>query len=888
MVTIAREEVSEKGSTLKAGRGFSVDFSREEIEGSIPRRFRKVYPIFSEKLALKSWEMALTYDEFNRKTNQIARLILDLGETLILPVGFLFGNGAYPVLSIFGILKAGGFYLPLDPSFPQERLEYTLEDSGAKILITNLENLPLARKIARKRLKILTLDQIPSEVPEEDLEVDVNPDAPVCLHYTSGSTGRPKGVLQIHRNVLHSAWVSVGQNRSTPEDRVALLHSPGFAASLLPIFGTLLTGGTLLPFDLKHGLANLADWLREEKVTVFMGVPTLFRHLAQSLTGTEEFPDLRLITVGGEAVLKSDVELYKKYFSKHATMRHGIGGTEMGSFRYFMIDKDTEIPENIVPVGYPVPDKEVLILDDDGQPLPPNEVGEIVVKSRYLSGGYWRRPELTAARFKDVAEEEGVRMYWTGDLGRMTEDGCLYHLGRKDFQVKIRGFRVELGEIESVLMQHPGISEAAVMVNELPGFEKRLIGYVVRDKSHLAPSTEELRIYLKKHLPDYMVPSVFITLEAMPQTATGKIDRLKLPRLEEVLNLEKDYVPPRDEYERRLIQIWEELFEMTPIGIRNDFFQLGGHSLLAATLVTKIEETFSKRIDLARLTEAPTIEKLALVLRSVSEMERRPVLVPIRESGEKPPLFCVHGVGGHILPFLLLAQYLGEDIPVYGLQSKGIQDRSEADTTIEGMAAAYLEEIRSVQPAGPYFLAGFSFGGFVAYEMARQLMARGESVGLVAILDTHAGAAPHFMKSLNRLQKISYRTKSFLEKTRFQIKNLRQKSPGEIVAYLRHREAAPDVREAIMGDVNDEEVPEYMMAIIQANAQALHNYRPGRFPGKIALFRSIDHGKGVYYGWGELASDGVEVFDVPGNHRGILQEPNVRFLAEKLRACLSI
>jgi thioesterase domain-containing protein/acyl carrier protein len=396
---------------------------------------------------------------------------------------------------------------------------------------------------------------------------------------------------------------------------------------------------------------------------------------------------------------------------------------------------------------------------------------------------------------------------------------------------------------------------------------------------------EEMRIYLKKHLPDYMVPSVFITLNAMPQTATGKIDRLKLPKLEEVLNLEKDYVPPRDDYERRLIQIWEELFEMAPIGIKNDFFQLGGHSLLAADLVTKIEETFGKRIDLARLTEAPTIEKLAVVLKSVSEVESRPVLVPIRESGKKPPLFCVHGVGGHILPFLLLAQYLGEDIPVYGLQSKGIQDRTEADNTIEGMAAAYIQEIRSVQPSGPYYIAGFSFGGFVAYEMARQLLAEGQTVDLLAILDTHAGAAPRFLTGLTRLQKVSYRTKSLLEKMRFQVQNLKQKSPKEIVAYLRRREAAPDVREAIMGDVEEEQVPDYMMAIIRANARALQTYQPQRFPGKITLFRSIEHGKGVYYGWGELASGGVEVFDVPGNHRGILQEPNVRLLAEKLRAC---
>lgn len=861
-------------------------FHKSEIEGSIPERFEKMVDLYPERVAIKYGETSLSYNEFNKKSNQLARLILKHNELASEPVAFLLDIGIKPILAIFAIWKTGGFYIPLDPSFPQDRLDFILKDSGARFILTDDEHIAQAQELAKNGAELINLDDIDPELSAENLQIDISPDALTCLHYTSGSTGTPKGVIQNHRNLLHTAWCDHNQNRSTPDDRIALLHSIGFAASVVPILGTLLIGGTLYPFNLKNGLQNLATWLGQEKITVYRSVSTLFRHLALSLSADDKFPNLRLITLGGEAVLKSDIELYRKHFSQYSLLSHGIGGTEMQVFRSFLVDKNTEIHGNVVPVGYPTEDKEVLILDEDGRQLGYNEVGEIVVRSQYLSPGYWRNPDLTEKKFKIEMDNPTLRNYWTGDLGRLDSDGCLYHLGRKDFQVKIRGFRIELGEIESVLMQHPNVQDAAVLVHEQAESEKRLVAYVVYDSSQNAPTMEEMRIFIKKNLPDYMVPFMFIRMEAMPLTPTGKIDRLSLPGLADVFELDQDYVPPRDEVEMKLVSIWEQVLGLSPIGIKNDFFQLGGHSLLAATLITETEAAFDKNIDLAMLSEAATIEGMAEILRADGRSVVKTALVAIQPQGTRPILYCVHGVGGHVIPFMKLSEYLGADQPVYGLQVKSTDERQNGDYTIEVMAEEYLEELRSMQPGGPYYLAGFSFGGFVAYEMARQLSAQGQQVGLVGIFDTQAASAPGYLKSLSSEKKLIYRMKKIMNKVDYHSQNVSKLHLDEVVPYIRKKRERLSMQEAIMGDVEPEQVPDHLLEIIDANIAALRKYSPGEYDGKVIIFKSDNHGRGVYYGWEELARGGVEVHYVPGNHRGILQEPNVARLAELLRNCI--
>lgn len=871
------------GATVKG-----LPFEKKEVEGSIPERFEKIVSIFPDRVAIHSWDGLLTYDEFNFLTNQLAREILAVKGLSNKPVGFFVRTGYRQLAAIFGILKSNGAYVPLDPNFPMDRLAYMLEDSRAEILISDDGLYESVEKVLPKGVKLINLDRLDSELSGSNLGLAISPDDLISIQYTSGSTGKPKGVTQNHRNILHATWVTVHANRTVPDDRVALLHSTAFAASALPIFSTLLTGAALYPFDLKNGLAYLSKWLREEEITVFQAVPTLYRHFAMSLTGDEQFPHLRLITAGGESVLKIDVDLYKKCFSQNTKFRHGLGSSEAQTMRQYNIDHTTEINGNIIPVGYAIEDKEILIVGEDGHPCQPNEEGEIVVRSCYLSPGYWNRPDLTEQRFKPDPTQEGLTLFYTGDLGRMDEDGCMYHLGRKDFQVKIRGFRIELGEIEAVLMQHPAVQEAVVLVHERPGFEKRLVAYIVPHKNQLTPTDEDLRLFIRKRLPDYMLPSVYVFLDVLPVTATGKVNRLGLPKLEDVYNLEADYIAPRDDTEKKLVVIWEDLFQLHPIGVCNDFFALGGHSLLAATLITKIEELFGKRMEIAVLSEAPTIRDLAKHLRDTSIETSFSHVVPIKE-GNGIPLFCVHGVGGHIFPFIHLADHLDPGQSLYGLQCQSLSEDELASYTLETIASCYIDAIRTIQPEGPYLLGGFSFGGFVAYEMARQLTQQGSHVALLAIFDTQARSAPGYFKALQKSDLLRYKTRSLYQRATFHAENISKLPANEIARYVRQRMDRPEkqeLREIMMGDVEDEQVPDYMMGIIQANIQALRCYVPKTYSGKVTLFRSIKHGKGVYYGWDELVKGGVEIYDIPGDHRGILQEPNVQVLAEQLRICL--
>ena len=863
------------------------EFPRGALEGSIPERFEEIVERHADRIAIQSDTVRYTYAEFNREVNRLANRILQSEISEGTPVGFLLSDVVMQVRCAYAILKTGMAYLPLDPTFPLPRISYMFRDSQAELLITDSANLEMARELAGPDVELLNIDNLDPDLSVDNPKVTIEPDSLANLLYTSGSSGEPKGVMQTHRNLLHSVLNNTNLERICLEDRVAMLVSVSFAASVIPVHCSLLNGAAVLVFDMKHGLAYLTDWLREERVTHLFAVPTLFRHLMQPLSDEVQFPDMRVVLMGGEAMLQFDFDLFKKHFPDNCGLINLLAGTEMLVIRTYFLDKETRLEDNVIPAGYPVIDKEILLLDEDGEPVPIGEVGEIVIKSEYLALGYWRQPEKTHEKFEDNPEGGRVRLYHTGDLGKMAPDGCLYHMGRKDFQIKLRGFRIELGEIESLLMQHPAVKEALAIIDERDGQEKRLLAYVVFKNREIIPSTEELRQYLAERLPDYMVPFAFITLDAMPLTPTGKLNRLALPPLEQALNLEQDYVAPRDETEKKLAELWEEAFKIHPIGIRNDFFKLGGHSLTAASLIARVEEEFGQRIHLTTFTDATTIERQAEILRDKNYTGPEHSLVAIQPKGTRPPLFFVHGVGGHVIPFRKLSVYLGDEQPVYGLQSKGLDGRGEQPDSIEAMAAAYIEEIKAVQGQGPYYLGGFSFGGFVIYEMARQLEERGEAVGLLAIFDTQAGAAPLFRQSLTRSKYIHYRGQFLAEKMKYHVSSMMQRPPHRMLTYVFDRERRPSEREVILGeDYDDYFVPEYLEGVMQANARALLNYLPGLYGGSLALFKSIDHGKGVYYGWEELVQGAVEVFEVPGNHRGIFEEPNIQVLARHLKGCM--
>lgn len=862
-------------------------FPKEEVWGSIPERFEKQVSLYPNHLAVKYGKDTYTYAELNGIANQLAREIMARNGNGEVPVAFLLEHGTAQIVAILGILKAGKFYVPLDASFPEERISYMLEDSQAGLVITNDRNLEKAKGIVNSRSSILNLDRLDDGLEKDNLALSISCDAFANVLYTSGSTGEAKGVIQNHRNLLHGIWSVTNSYELNSNDRFALLFSSSYAASVTPILGALLNGATLYPFDLKNDLAFITDWLIDEKITIYISVPTLFRHFASSLTGNERFADLRLIIIGGEPVIYKDVELFKANFDDRCKLVVRLAGTEMHRVRFFEIEKDTTIDENVVPVGYAVEDKDICLLDEKGNHVRPNEVGEIVVKSRFISPGYWRKPLMTAEKFTPDPEDHDIRIFKTGDLGRMTPEGCLYHLGRKDFQVKIRGFRIEIEEIEAVLSRHPDLKESVVILDEGEDFDKRLLAYYVPLKENHVPSRDELRSFLEDMLPEYMIPAAFILLDEMPLTPTGKVNRRALPKPENNSTPQEEVLSPRNEIEEKLVTLWEDVLGIHPIGIKDDFFKLGGHSLLAARVIAQVEKSFDCRLHLSTFTEEATIEKMAEIIQKTDLVTGIPTVVQLQQRGIKPPFFCVHGVGGHVVMFQILAEYMAPDQPFYALRSRGLDGLHPPFRKIEDMAEFYVNEIQEVYPTGPFLLGGFSFGGFVAYEMARQLSCKGKEVALVALLDTRASKAPRFLESLSSAQALQYNLKKLVQKTGFHLDNLRKLPVGEMTGYLFRRNNKLIAEDDFVDEtIDDPTLPVEFREVMAVNNAALNAYAPGKYHGKVTLFKSIDHGKGIYYGWDNLAEGGVKIFDVPGTHTGIIKEPNVRVLAKLLKECI--
>ncbi len=422
-------------------------------------------------------------------------------------------------------------------------------------------------------------------------------------------------MIENHRNVLHFAKVFAENFPIGPDDRLTLLTSCSFSASMADIFSSLLSGAALHLFDVKRrGVSQLANWLQREGITIYHSVPTVYRHLVRALSGGETFTALKLIYLAGEPIYKRDVELYRQCFPPHCRFLSALGSTEMKIFQQFFIDHHTALPGEIVPVGYSVADTDIVLLDEAGHPLAAGGPGEIAVRSPYMCPGYWRQPDLTDATFPPDPEVPHARVYRTGDLGQQLSDGCLIHLGRKDAQVKVRGHRVELKEVETTLLSTGQIDEAAVTLRQDSFGNTRLVAYVVPARQ-ATPGPTALRQILQTRLPDYMVPSTFLMLDTMPVTPTGKVDRKALPAPGRSRpGLEVDYVPPRTPIESTLSGLWAEVLELDCVGIHDPFLELGGHSLLAVQLIGRVLNTFGVEMALADMLGATTISDMATLI----------------------------------------------------------------------------------------------------------------------------------------------------------------------------------------------------------------------------------------------------------------------------------
>lgn len=720
----------------------------------LPEQFEKQAALRPDAIAVVYEDQALSYAELNERANRLARMLISEGVGPEQFVALALPRSLEMAVGLLAVLKAGAAYLPLDPDYPADRIAFMLKDAQPAFIMTNtkaanhippVENVP---KIVLDDPELAEkLNTYPAENPKnKDRTQPLSPLNTAYVIYTSGSTGVPKGVMIPHQNVTRLFAATEHWFRFSSDDIWTMFHSYAFDFSVWEIWGPLLHGGRLVivPHHVSRSPEAFLRLLVKEGVTVLNQTPSAFYQFMQA---EREQPDLgqalslRYVIFGGEALELSRLE---DWYNRHPENRpqlinmYGITETTV-HVSYIELDRSMAALRANSLIGCGIPDLGVYVLDERLQPVPPGVAGELYVSGAGLARGYLGRPGLTSERFiADPFGPPSTRMYRTGDVARLRADGSLDYVGRADHQVKIRGFRIELGEIEAALVQHPQLEDAAVIVREDQPGDKRLAAYVIPSEETL--DTGELRKYAAERLPDYMVPAAFVTMKELPLTPNGKLDRKALPA--------PDFAAavagrgPRTPQEEILCDLFMEVLHLPRVGIDDRFFDLGGHSLLAVQLMSRIREALGVELSIGNLFEAPTVAGLAERLEMGSGQSALDVLLPLRTSGDKPPLFCVHPAGGLSWCYAGLMTNIGTDYPIYGLQARGIGQREELPKTLDDMAADYIKQIRTVQPKGPYHLLGWSLGGNVVQAMATQLQNQGEEISLLVMLDAYPN---HFL-----------------------------------------------------------------------------------------------------------------------------------------------
>jgi amino acid adenylation domain-containing protein len=855
---------------------------------------------YPDAIALKFKEEQLTYAQLNQRANQLAHYLRSVGVGAEERVAVCVQPSLEIAVSLLGILKAGGVYVPLDPTFPQERLRAILEDTQAKVLFTQAHLLPNLPAIAKRccfqqiAQHSICLDrdwEIIDRFPAHNRETEIDLDQTAYIIYTSGTTGKPKGVMATHRNLINYILATQEQFGFNRHDVMPSIARYTFSISLFELLSPLVAGGTLVLLEREQVLDFPRMVQTLEQLTMIHTVPSLMQRLVAYIKDKglelQKFQGVKHVFTGGDMVPPDLLESLKNVFG-NANVCVLYGCSEVSSLcANYPVPREQIVTKSRV--GKPFNNVRIRLYDSHQNLVPIGVPGEIYVGGAGVTKGYLHRDDLTQEKFIAI---DGQRFYRTGDLGRLGADGNIEFLGRADFQIKLRGIRIELGDIEGTLRQAPGVREGVVMARELGSGEPGLVAYVVLNREH-NPTIESIRDFLQAKLPDYMVPAAFVVLDAMPLNPNQKVDRraLPMPTSENLVGF-KMFVPPRNELERQLTQIWEEVLGIEPIGIQNNFFELGGNSLLAVQMLAEVEKQCGKNLPITTLLSSPTIEELAKVLCSLEEHTMVGDLVPLRRTGTKPPLFCIYG----ILLYQDLVNQLDSNQPVYGvylqeevelIKTGNVDLHNSIFSSVETIAARYLQAIRTLQPHGPYYLAGESFGGVVAFEMAQQLQAAGEEVALVALFDS---LAPNSLARMPLVQRLKLHGQLLLkqglpyllEKAQPLINSLQQK-------FLTRTNKDSQPSEDIL-QTDTEKAPQDIRQEVRQRTSRL--YFPQPYSGKMVLFYALERdafeGEGDRdLGWKSVAAGGLQIYDVPGDHLGILKHPNVRVLADKLQLHLN-
>lgn len=896
--------------------------------GAVHTQFSHNASQFPNNVALVDRSGYWTYQDLEHYSNQLAHFLKLQGLESQRVVAVYGHRSAALVWAILGILKAGGAFLILDPTYPVARqLNYLnianpqgfIQLEAAGILPPDLETWA-SRTLGACRLSLsdgATSNHkgVLYHYPKSKLDLPIGPDDLAYIAFTSGSTGKPKGVLGRHGPLSHFLpWQCEIFNLSK-DDRFSMLSGLSHDPLQRDIFTALWVGASIhIPNPDEIGTPGwLSQWMQEEQITFSHFTPAMAQLLAGNTSKTDhskrQLPALRYAFFVGDKLTRNDVsQLWQ--LAPNVICINSYGSTEtQRAVGYLTIDpKDiSQISDEgrmgkaVIPVGQGMKDVQLLVLTSTQQLAGVGELGEIYIRSPHLAKGYLGDDSLTQERFitNPFTNLSGDRLYRSGDLGRFLPDGKVEFLGRKDTQVKIRGFRIELGEIETVLSKHPSVHQSVIAPWETDHGDKQLIAYVVPTNPDHCKSAD-LREFLQERLPAHMIPSTFVFLNTIPITPNGKINHSALPPPnQEQRGIHQEQVNARDITEEKLVRIWESVLLVKPIGVKDNFFELGGHSLMAVYMFTWINREFGVNLPLATLFQEATIEHLANVINRRTEPAIWSSLIKIEPHGDHPPFFCVHGITGDILWFRDLARYLAPNYPFYGLQSRGLDGIQSPLTRIEEMAAHYIQEIRLLQPIGPYHLGGASFGGTVALEIAQQLLAQGEQVSMLAIFDH----SPIHMEpeggKLKRRLIIGYR---IMRNFPHWLMDFIQLGPSRMFMRIRRklrlsRKAREQTDPAKLGKFDAEdlidfasELPPYRQQVIASNFQAMKMYIPQPYPGQVTLFRAMSHQLLDIYdpelGWQKLAPGRVDVHDIPGSHEGMFKKPHVYYLAEKLRGCL--
>jgi aspartate racemase len=825
-----------------------------------------------DAVAVVCGDQSLTYSEMNARANQLASYLRSTGVGADTLVGVCLERSVDLIVALLAITKAGGAYLPIDPRYPDERIAYLATDSRMEILLAEYD---VRDRLPHFRGRIVPLDwSVLGQYTNENFPVAVTSDSLAYVLYTSGSTGRPKGVAIGRKALVNLLWSVRNLFSFSAGDVLLGVTTISFDTAGVDIWLPLLVGARVVLAGRSTMLDGneLQAQIEQHSVTFLQATPATWKLLLDA--GWQGKANLTAVCTG-EAMPR---ELARRLLPLVGRLWNMYGPTEttIWSTGYHVQD-----PDHPILIGRPIANTQIYILDGHFSPVPIGVPGELFIGGEGLARGYIYQEELTLKSFVSdpFRAETCSRLYKTGDLARYLDDGNIEWLGRDDQQIKLRGFRIEPEEIRAAIMHHESIKDAVAVLDKSPAGETCIVAYVI-PAGGVRPDTHELREFLRQSLPDYMLPSTFVFIDHLPLTPNGKFDRRALPSLS-LSQPQKTFVAPRNEFEGRLRAIWETVLGIRPISIDDNYFDLGGHSLLAVRLFSEIKKSFGVELPLATLYQAPTIESLARVLLEGGCPELWASLVPINQAGHKPPLFCVSGLGGGVLAFRDLAARLGSDQPFYALQPQRQGTGEVPLLTIGEMASHYVHAIRNIQPQGPYFISGYSLGGLVAFELARQLTNEGHGIAFLGLIDTEAP-----LRAQRPRMKFSFHRSFGTRWTRIiQILYSNDKPAliGDIIRChkLRWQERLSRILHCSL--------PAALMTLEGSQAFAARNYRGTSYAGPITLFRAERRPENDVWsyalGWEEFAAR-VDVHKVSGDHVSIYSGENIATLASELRSCL--